>query len=515
MHPIDLNRRQFFKASGLAYAGWSLVGQPLMGKPAGIQPEPHIHVDAQPKFELSPYLYMQFMEPLGTTDASVDAAWDFAGDCWREDVIEISQELAPTLMRWGGCFCSYYRWKEGVGPRESRKPMQNLLWGGIYNHQVGTGEFVDFCHRIGADPLIVVNFEADGRKPWAVSPKGDIRSGDANEAAEWVAYCNDPSNALRLQHGIQKPYNVKLWQIGNETSYDPDGFDVESAAKKTLEFARAMRKADPKIQIIGWGDSGWAERMAEVAGEELQYLAFHNGFGPGGADSPLRGIEYRKDPAKTWDSLMQACRIQQEKMDEMRSQVARFNMPLAMTECHFILPGRNRCEVLSTWAAGVANARVLNVHERNGDLLKIATLADFCGTRWQNNAVMIPVPHGPSYMMPVAMVMSLYRKHTGKQAVEVLGTPENLDVTASRTGDCIYLHVVNTHRTRPVQSTFAVDGMHVTGGRVTWFDLDPEFEIFEYRPEHTFPKESQITNEMVWSFPAASVSAVELTIQSA
>jgi hypothetical protein len=35
--------------------------------------------------------------------------------------------------------------------------------------------------------------------------------------------------------------------------------------------------------------------------------------------------------------------------------------------------------------------------------LKIATLADFCGTRWQVNAVMIPTPGGKSYMMPVAL----------------------------------------------------------------------------------------------------------------
>jgi len=156
-----------------------------------------ISVDPTPKFALSPYLYMQFMEPLGTTDSSVDAAWDFGAERWREDVVDITQQLAPTLMRWGGCFCSYYRWKEGGGPMTRRKPMLNQLWGGVYGNQVGTHEFVDFCRRVGADPLIVVNFESDGRKYWAISPKGDIRSGDAREAGEWVDYCNNPSNALR------------------------------------------------------------------------------------------------------------------------------------------------------------------------------------------------------------------------------------------------------------------------------------------------------------------------------
>ena len=118
-------------------------------------------------------------------------------------------------------------------------------------------------------------------------------------------------------------------------------------------------------------------------------------------------------------------------------------------------------------------------------------------------------------MMPVAMVMSLYRKHVGKQAVKVLDTPDDLDVTASRTGDRVFLHVVNTNRTRPVNSTFRVRGATITAGRVYWFDLDPEFEIFQYRPEHTFPKQRDLDDRLAWSFPAASVSAVELTMQPA
>ena len=163
----------------------------------------------------------------------------------------------------------------------------------------------------------------------------------------------------------------------------------------------------------------------------------------------------------------------------------------------------------------MANARILNVHERNGDLLKIATLADFCGTRWQNNAIMIPVPERKSFMMPVAMVMSLYRRHSGKEGVEVTATPDGFDVAASRTGDRVFLHVVNTHRAQSVKSAFQIQGRRIAEGRVHWFDLDPEFEVFEYRPEHTFPREGRLDPRTAWIFPAASVSAVELTIEPA
>ena len=473
-----------------------------------------IKIDPAPRFALSPYLYMQFMEPLGVTDSSVDAAWDFGADQWREDVIETTRELSPSLLRWGGCFCSYYRWKEGVGPRSERKPMLNQLRGGLYNNQVGTHEFVDFCRRVGADPLIVVNFESDGRRYWATDPKGANRSGNAAEAAGWVDYCNNPTNPLRRQHGIPEPYGVKLWQIGNETSYERNAFDVETAAKKTLEFARAMRQADPSIALIGWGDSGWAARMAEVAGEALQYLAFHHHFGPGGADSPLRGIEYRKDPDRTWDFLMRTCQSHEQRIREMRDQVAPFNIPLALTESHYALPGRNRCEVLSTWAAGVANARLLNVHERHGDVLRIATLADFCGTRWQNNAVMIPVPGGHAYLMPVALVMALYRKHSGHDSCTVTDAPADLDVTASRTGDRLFLHVVNTNRTRALTTQFEVAAHLVRRGNTFTVAADPESEVIETDPEPVRLKEGTLPPDGSWTFPAASVTAVTLDLEA-
>jgi alpha-N-arabinofuranosidase len=274
-----------------------------------------------------------------------------------------------------------------------------------------------------------------------------------------------------------------------------------------------MRKADPDIRLIGWGDSGWAERMAEIAGEELNYIAFHNGFGPGGDHSPLQGLDYRKDPDRTWEYLMKAARAQAEKINEMRSAVSCSGLPLALTECHFGLPGRNRNEVLSTWAAGVAYGAVMNVHERNGDLLKISTLADFCGTRWNNNALMIPVPEGRPYLMPVALMMGLYRKHVGSHGVRVGSGPEGLDIAASRKGDRFFLHVVNTHRRRSVGARFAVAGLIIKAGRVFWHALEPELEIIDYREDEQVPKEKILDLGTSWEFPAASVSAVELDIE--
>lgn len=469
-----------------------------------------IEIDPSLRFDLAPCLYMQFMEPLGTTDSSVAAAWDHLHDRWREDFLQVSKELAPPLMRWGGCLSSYYRWKEAVGPRERRRPMLNLLWGGIESNQVGTVEFVDFCRQVGAEALMTVNFESDGRANWMKDPKGSIRTADREEAAEWVDYCNNPSSKARRADGLEEPCRIPFWQIGNETSYDRNGFSCETAAVKTLEFAKAMRKADPTIKLVGWGDSGWAKRMAEVAGSQLQYLAFHHMYAPGGKDSPLRGNDYRKDPDRTWAVLMDAHRAHEARIRDMREQAAGTGIPLALTECHFALPGPNRNAVLSSWAAGVAMARLLNVHTRHGDVLKIATAADFCGTRWQNNAVMLDGAR--AYMQPVARVMSLFRHHVGQKALDLSQTPPDLDVTASRTGNKVFLHVVNTHRTRSISARLTVRGLSIRSGAIFEIAAEPEFEVWAETRDVIAPKRKEFSSHAPWAFPPASVSALELEV---
>ncbi len=484
-----------------------------------------VRIDPSPLFELSPNLYMQFMEPLGTTDSSVEAAWDFQRDCWREDVLAAVSQLNPPLIRWGGCLSSYYRWREGVGPRAKRVPMFNLLWGGVETNQIGTHEFIDFCRQVGAEPFFNVNFESDGRSRWAEPKKGGLRSAGPEEAAEWVDYCNNPSNTERVKNGAKEPFDLRLWQIGNETSYDPSGYDVETAAKRTLAFARAMRERDPRIELIGWGDSGWARRMLEVAGEHLKYLSFHHMLRPKvdedsplkGIESPIDGFEYRRDPAKTWDYLMRIHEIAQTKINRIREQIAGYEVYLTKTEGHFAISGRNRGEVLSTWAAGVANARILNVHERNGDLLKIATQADFFGNRWLVNAIILPTPQHPGgskpYLMPVARVMQLYRRHMGDAAVTVKSYPPDLDIVAARTGNKIFLHVINTSFDRAVKTSVYIRGMKVRSGRVFEIACDPMCEIDESQPGLFSPVERSMSGDGTLSFPAASVSALELEIE--
>jgi alpha-L-arabinofuranosidase len=469
-----------------------------------------LSIDPKGTFALSPYLFMQLMEPLGTIDGSVEAAWDFREDRWRSNFLKVSKELAPTLIRWpGGCYSSCYRWKQAVGPREKRKPSRNVMWGGFESNSVGTHEYIDFCRAVGADALIAVNLESDGRERWARF-KGKVYAAGPKEAADWVDYCNNPSNPDRRKNGAREPFGVRFWQLGNETSYDPNGFDCETAARRTRVFARAMHKADPDIRLIGWGDSGWAQRMLKMAGSELDCVAFHNHYKSGLEDSPLQWNEYREDMKNTWRHLMNAYKLTEKKLADMREQVAGCDVKLAMTESHFSAPGRNRCDVLTTWASGVANARVLNVHERNGDILEIATLADFCGTTLRTNAVMLSRLDGGCYMMPVARVMALFRRHRGNRAATVSKAPKDLDVTASRRGSTLFLHVVNINRTKSVEVPIKIDGMSISIGSVFQIAADPAFEVDQHNDNVLAPVERKLPRNGRWEFPAASVSAVKI-----
>ena len=116
-----MQRRHFLKIGGLSGASVAfenkVAASKVLTSSTGV-----IEVDATPLFELSPYLYMQFMEPLGTTDSSVEAAWDHATNDWKPTVINVTKELSPGMMRWGGNMSAYYKWREGVGPVTSAYP---------------------------------------------------------------------------------------------------------------------------------------------------------------------------------------------------------------------------------------------------------------------------------------------------------------------------------------------------------------------------------------------------------
>jgi alpha-N-arabinofuranosidase len=511
-----LARREFLKQTGIAAAAQSAV----RGAEANT-----VVIDPKPLFEISPYLYMQFMEPLGTTDSSVEAAWNYDTDDWRKDFVDVVKNLAPNVIRFGGLFSRYYRWREGVGPAATRPWMRNYAWGGKETNRVGTHEFVDFCRQVGAEPLYCVNFLSDGEQRYRSRPEGN-RTGDAREAADWVSYANDPDNRERRNNGAAQPLNIKLWQLGNETSYGNVTFNRDESIAHTIEFARAMKERDRSIRLIGWGDRGrgsglWAPELLKRAGEHLDYVAIHMmGQSPKRPDTVLKGLRYQQEPERAWQELLELSDGVEKRVSELEESIAGYDarIGIAITEGHLSLSPHNANPILYEWLSAAYHARSFNIYQRHGARVRIAIAADFQGNRWTVTAVMLPTPRGDSYLMPVGSIARLFRKHNGSQGVAVKTAPSNLDIAASRGPGKVYLHVANLEFRKAVETTFAVEGMEVTGGRVIEIaPEDPRQYVNQDQPDVFRPRESSLAPgpQPKWRFPAGSVAAVELDVVGA
>ena len=114
--------------------------------------------------------------------------------------------------------------------------------------------------------------------------------------------------------------------------------------------------------------------------------------------------------------------------------------------------------------------------------------------------------------MPVARVMQLYRTHAGTHFVDATCSASDLDVTASVSGNRIFLHIVNTNRTDAVKARLEATGRAVTSGEVHEIVVDPMWEIMPWRADELAPVAKSLPASCEWTFPAASVSAVELEV---
>ncbi len=124
----------------------------------------------------------------------------------RTDVVEALKELKIPVLRWpGGCFADEYHWKDGIGPKETRKKMINTHWGGVVeDNSFGTHEFMELCRQLGCKSYI----------------NGNVGSGTVQEMSEWVEYLTfngvSPMADMRKENGHEEPWTVDYFGVGNE-----------------------------------------------------------------------------------------------------------------------------------------------------------------------------------------------------------------------------------------------------------------------------------------------------------
>ncbi len=149
----------------------------------------------------------------------------------RLDIIEALKKLKVPVLRWpGGCFADHYHWKDAIGPKNQRKPIENMMWGNVReDNSFGTNEFLDMCEMINADAYLAVN----------------MGGGSVEEAVDWVKYVNHANGTsfltdMRQKNGRTKPWKVRYWGIGNE-SWDCGGhMDVDYYVDQYKKYATMM-----------------------------------------------------------------------------------------------------------------------------------------------------------------------------------------------------------------------------------------------------------------------------------
>lgn len=179
----------------------------------------------------------------------------------RADLAQAIADIHPRFIRFpGGCVAhgdgidNIYRWKNTVGPLESRKPQKNL-WG--YHQTAGLGyfEYFQYCEDIGAAPLPVIaaGVPCQNSATGGAGQQGGIPMCDMDdyvqEVLDLIEWANGDATTkwgkIRAEAGHPKPFNLKYVGIGNEDLIN-DIFEE----RFTMIF-NAVKEKHPEITVIG------------------------------------------------------------------------------------------------------------------------------------------------------------------------------------------------------------------------------------------------------------------------
>tara|TARA_R110002051_G_scaffold314934_1_gene392575 strand:- start:11637 stop:13193 length:1557 start_codon:yes stop_codon:yes gene_type:complete len=167
----------------------------------------------------------------------------------RNDIIDALIDLKIPNLRWpGGCFADTYHWKDGVGPKENRPEMVNRWWGGVIeDNSFGTHDFLNLCEVLDAEPYLAAN----------------VGSSTVQEFTEYVEYVlhkgGSPMADYRQQNGREKPWDVKIWGVGNEMWGCGGNMTPEYYANIYRQYATFM---------TDWNNSDGIYRVASGASED-------------------------------------------------------------------------------------------------------------------------------------------------------------------------------------------------------------------------------------------------------
>ncbi|MHC4743026.1 MAG: alpha-L-arabinofuranosidase C-terminal domain-containing protein [Planctomycetota bacterium] len=345
---------------------------------------------------------------------------------FRPDLLKAVADLKPPIIRWpGGCFASSYQWKDGIGPQHKRLPHPREIWDDLDVYSFGTDEFVAMCRAVGAEPLIVVNI---GSRNWNT----DAETHDyTQDILDWIEYCNGPADSkwgkVRAANGNRKPYNVKYWEIDNETWHIP----APEYAEEVLRLAPLMKKADPSIVLLACGSGGMGRNnnngmpynrtVVEECAGVLDYISIHH------YENPNRFAEGPRDYEAFFRELGDI--IKSSANPDLKIYVSEWNAQS------------------TDWRTGLYCTGLLNAFERSSDILTMGGPALFLrhvsANSWDN--AFINFDNRTWFPAPNYVVMKLWNDNYAPLRLELSGdtAPLNAVAAKSENGKTLYYKAVN------------------------------------------------------------------------
>ncbi len=344
----------------------------------------------------------------------------------RKDVVDALKEMQIPVLRWpGGCFADEYHWKDGIGPKETRKKMVNTHWGGVVeDNSFGTHEFFELCEQLGCKTYV----------------NGNVGSGTVQEMSEWVEYMTfdgvSPMAELRRKNGHEKPWKIDYFGVGNENwgcggSMTPEYYG--NLYRRYQTYVRHYDHAAP-IQKICCGanvaDYFWTEGVLKTCFElpqpnniptgYMDGLSLHYYVHPGGWDNKGSATEF--DEA-VWYKTMAKALYMEELIERHGAIMDRYDpekkigMMVDEWGCWFdVEPGTNPGFLYqqNTMRDAVVAGVSMNIFNRHCDRVKMACIAQMV-----NVLQSVILTEGPKMILTTTYhVFHMYRHHQDAELVE-------------------------------------------------------------------------------------------------
>ena len=368
----------------------------------------------------------------------------------RKDVVGALKEIGLPVLRWpGGCFADEYHWKDGIGPKASRKKMINTHWGGVLeDNSFGTHEFFELCRQLGCEAYIT----------------GNVGSGTVQEMSEWVEYITfdgvSPMADLRKQNGSEKPWRLKYFGVGNENWGCGGNMTPEFYADQYRRYAVYVRNYDAKNRVskIACGANGrdynWTDILMKKAAFCMDGLSLHYYTGTGG-----RALEFNDDQ---YYSTIQNAYVMEELVRRHDEIMDRYDpqkrVGLIVDEWgawHTVEEGTNpgflyqQSAMRDAMVAGLT----LNVFNKHSDRVKMANIAQTI-----NVLQSLALTDGEKMILtPTYYVFKMYKDHqentllgsylTTKNLPDKENTPQLTESASVKEDGTIVSTVVNTSLT--------------------------------------------------------------------